>query len=1400
MQISQKRGIRNIIFVLMLLCNFLYANNEILVWEKHFSDAPSRTSTHIMADNGDYIIGGTLNNQWVKRLSPEGEVLWGTGISYSDELRDGFMAKDNQIILGGFFSDTASNYMGLLSVDATTGDELWRSKTSLNTSILYTSFAATSEDFLAVGRSEKIMKMDHDLGRIWTKDYSHLGNKFHFHSAVKTPDNGYILVGEKQKGDYVSLVTGVKLRVDSLGDSVWFNSNGETGSYSDYYSEIIPTSDNCYLIRGITYANTKIVKIDGSGRNKWYKSFPEDSSITSITELPNGNYLVGGYSSHYSYGHTWLKMVNRTDGEVLQTVDIDSAYKLQKISNLSVDKENYIIASGGVSNITGWYSIKAWVMKLKTELTLKAPVDTNTFYFGDTIEIQWNSFATSNNLKIEYSVDKGTTWKSVVENTLNDGEYIWIAPMEETEQAVIKISDLANPAKFTQNENPFKILKNLITIETPADGGKVFSGDSVSIAWSNTGHFDNACIELTKDNGVSWDTLADTTENDGEFVWRVPHEYSDECKIRISDIQDNSVYGQHRAPFSIAEPFLQFKNPKLDTTFIYGDTVHIVWEVFGIFDSLSYVQIDYSADSGLTWDSLQTSYVYYDSIPWVIPREETDKGLIRIKNRGGKEYVVISPGFSIRKNDITILNPKDNGTYHTGDPLEIQWTNTGAFTKAKIEYSATGGLNWETVIENTDNNGAYQWGVPSKSTEHGIIRISDATDANVAAQNGAPFTIIGSEINFTTSWKDRVLYTDSSYGVTWDVSGEITGVTISYSMDNGITWTDIQTVDPSVTTITWKVPSTESKAVKLKVTDSGNKEVFTISQSFLIVNKPSLNLLMPTSFSQWEEGVPATVSWSSTGAIKTVRVTLKGMSTYSWTVPDTGKLLLDVPDNMKGNADIFISAVDTIENNTYRDSTTDSFTIIAHRSLQLLTPNSGSEKWGVGSLQNITWSNTGEIVSVDFSYSSDNGVSWKTIETGVSNTVQQYNWTIPDDASTQCLVKVTHSTVDRISDVSDNPFTIEGGTVKIITDPESVAVNVGAKAEFTVLATGMATIRYQWQKEGVDIAGADKATYVIPSVAASDAGSYRCVVSNPGGSDTSSTARLTVVSDTLTFTSANPQTVNEDNSLPLDVSMTDAKGGGALSLIISDGKNFSVHGTAIKPDLNFHGTLTVPLSVTNGVKTVGPVSMTITVNPVNDAPVVMDEPEDLEITINKHFEVDLQSVFTDVDGDNLRLEMRLNNGSPLPQWMEFEDNWLRGTPVQLGNLVIEFIAYDAVDSVATSFNILVEPDTKIIDLGEQEEGVQSLSVAPNPISVTNDKIMIYTPSHLEGEGTLTVFDILGNEMDSQKVYLSGNNVFYWDLCNSAGQKVSSGSYLLMLQVTARDGSTYVGEKKIGISE
>ena len=74
-----------------------------------------------------------------------------------------------------------------------------------------------------------------------------------------------------------------------------------------------------------------------------------------------------------------------------------------------------------------------------------------------------------------------------------------------------------------------------------------------------------------------------------------------------------------------------------------------------------------------------------------------------------------------------------------------------------------------------------------------------------------------------------------------------------------------------------------------------------------------------------------------------------------------------------------------------------------------------------------------------------------------------------------------------------------------------MTVAVGNPAKFKVVAYGTPPLRYQWAKNGVNIAGATKASYLTPPTTLADDGSLFAVsVSNATGSVTSKNAKLTV--------------------------------------------------------------------------------------------------------------------------------------------------------------------------------------------------------------------------------------------------------------------------------------------------
>ncbi|HEX8492215.1 MAG TPA: PQQ-dependent sugar dehydrogenase [Pyrinomonadaceae bacterium] len=92
--------------------------------------------------------------------------------------------------------------------------------------------------------------------------------------------------------------------------------------------------------------------------------------------------------------------------------------------------------------------------------------------------------------------------------------------------------------------------------------------------------------------------------------------------------------------------------------------------------------------------------------------------------------------------------------------------------------------------------------------------------------------------------------------------------------------------------------------------------------------------------------------------------------------------------------------------------------------------------------------------------------------------------------------------------------------------PLDKAVTEGQPATFQVSANGSTPLAYQWQRNGVNISGANTSSYTIPTTAVADNGAkFRCVVSNSFGTVSSNEATLTV-----TATPSPPVLLTEENT------------------------------------------------------------------------------------------------------------------------------------------------------------------------------------------------------------------------------------------------------------------------------
>lgn len=192
---------------------------------------------------------------------------------------------------------------------------------------------------------------------------------------------------------------------------------------------------------------------------------------------------------------------------------------------------------------------------------------------------------------------------------------------------------------------------------------------------------------------------------------------------------------------------------------------------------------------------------------------------------------------------------------------------------------------------------------------------------------------------------------------------------------------------------------------------------------------PDLYLTSPNGSESWYIASYHYIYWNAV-SIDNIKIDYSINNGADWTeiTPSIsgslGKYQWKIP--ALPSAQCLVKVSDASDPTNY-DTSDSVFRIMTTPTLSLTSPN-GSEEWEVGSAHNITW-NSSNVTEVWIRYSYNNGDSWNNIATEYPAAGGSYEWTIPDQESTQCLVKIICEEDSSIYDTSDANFSIVPSTV-----------------------------------------------------------------------------------------------------------------------------------------------------------------------------------------------------------------------------------------------------------------------------------------------------------------------------------------------------------------------------------
>ena len=188
----------------------------------------------------------------------------------------------------------------------------------------------------------------------------------------------------------------------------------------------------------------------------------------------------------------------------------------------------------------------------------------------------------------------------------------------------------------------------------------------------------------------------------------------------------------------------------------------------------------------------------------------------------------------------------------------------------------------------------------------------------------------------------------------------------------------------------------------------------------------------PNGGEVWGTGTPHTISWRATD-VETVRIDYStdggsnwitlvesidaATESYSWTPSGfiSSQCLVKITD-------ISNAEISDISNNPFE---------ISEPYVRVTAPNA-DYVLETGTTTTIKWVYLG-IESVTIEYSADNGSNWTTITENVDASHRGQNWFLPNLPSEECLIRITDTSNQEITDTSDGVFSIKDSFLQLQT-------------------------------------------------------------------------------------------------------------------------------------------------------------------------------------------------------------------------------------------------------------------------------------------------------------------------------------------------------------------------------
>jgi hypothetical protein len=283
----------------------------------------------------------------------------------------------------------------------------------------------------------------------------------------------------------------------------------------------------------------------------------------------------------------------------------------------------------------------------KPTITVVDPNGQESWYASSVQTLSWTTTKPKriSSVDLDYSVDEGSNWTSIVTGEDNDGTYEWTLPVADSETCLVRATirnDEGDVLYQDISDSVFTITpKPTVTITAPNGNELWIAGSKYNITWSTTKPDKVATVDLdySTDNGSTWVQIAKIEDAGGSYEWEIPNVESENCLVKAT-IRDSAgeVFNEDRSDKSFTmtpQPTVKVITPNGGESLRINYVHTVKWSTTGL--GISTVDLEYSTAMliypKMPWKSISKGEANDGSYNWKVPSDESTTCRLRITVR-----------------------------------------------------------------------------------------------------------------------------------------------------------------------------------------------------------------------------------------------------------------------------------------------------------------------------------------------------------------------------------------------------------------------------------------------------------------------------------------------------------------------------------------------------------------------------------------------------------------------------------------------------------------------------------------------------------------------------------------------------------------------------------------------